>query len=279
MNLRNKLATVAASCVLSFLALSAVAGPVLDRIKENATIVVATDANWPPQSFLNDNNELDGFDVDVAREIAKRLGVEIRFETPTWEVVTAGNWSGRWDMHVGSMTPTNVRAKKFKFPGIYYYTPAAVVVHEDSPIQSYAELEGKIIAAQQGTTYHAYLKQDLVIDVIGAPEFSYGFTAGEVRSLEGTETALNDLRLGSGVRLDAIVDSLPTLLDAKKNGFPIRVVGNPVFYEPLSVALEHGDDELADKVSTIVEAMRMDGTLTELSMKWYGIDYAITVSE
>lgn len=66
---------------------------------------MATDANWAPQSFLNDNNEMDGFDVDVAREIAKRMGVDIEFVTPDWSIITAGNWAGRWDISVGSMTP------------------------------------------------------------------------------------------------------------------------------------------------------------------------------
>src|SRR3546814_9725822 len=58
------------------------------------------------QSFLNDKNEMDGFDVDVGKEIAKRLGAELKIVTPSWDIITAGNWGGRWDMSVGSMTPT-----------------------------------------------------------------------------------------------------------------------------------------------------------------------------
>ncbi len=74
------------------------------------TIKVATDANWPPQSFINNENEMDSFDVDVAREIAKRLGVGIEFITPSWDIITAGNWNGRWDLYVGSMTPTKKKS-------------------------------------------------------------------------------------------------------------------------------------------------------------------------
>ena len=107
---------------------TAYAGDVLDKIMSTNTIKIATDANWPPQSFINDQNEMDGFDVDVAREIAKRLGAEVEFITPNWDVITAGNWHGRWDMHVGSMTPTKQRAEILSFPAVYYYTPAAVAV-------------------------------------------------------------------------------------------------------------------------------------------------------
>ena len=103
----------------------ALAGDTLDRVKEAGVLKVATDADWAPQSFLNDDNEMDGFDVDVAREIAKRMGVEVEFVTPDWTVITSGNWAGRWDVSVGSMTPTAERAQVLEFPGIYYYTPAS----------------------------------------------------------------------------------------------------------------------------------------------------------
>ncbi|TIO44789.1 MAG: transporter substrate-binding domain-containing protein, partial [Mesorhizobium sp.] len=108
------------------------AGAVLDRVMAAGTLKVATDANWAPQSFMNANNELDGFDVDVAKAIGKHLGVKVEFVTPGWDIITAGNWAGRWDMHVGSMTPTKKRAEIFDFPAVYYYTPAAVAVHKDS---------------------------------------------------------------------------------------------------------------------------------------------------
>lgn len=89
----------------------AVADETLDRIYDNNALVVSTAANWPPQSFMNANHEMDGFDIDVARELAKRLGVEVRFVTPEWDIITAGNWNGRWDISVGSMTPTKARTR------------------------------------------------------------------------------------------------------------------------------------------------------------------------
>ena len=250
------------------------AGDVLDTIISKKVIKVATDANWPPQSFINDKNEMDGFDVDVAREIAKRLGVEIEFITPSWDIITAGNWNRRWDMHVGSMTPTKVRAEKLSFPAVYYYTPAAVGVHKNSSMTKVSDLSGKRVGTGTGTTFELYLQKDLSIDAVGAPKFSYQINNPEIKSYETSTIALDDLRLGDGVRLDGAVSSLPVFLEAIKNGYPIKVLGDPIFYEPLAVTIDLGDAELNKKLQDIIGWMQKDGTLSKLSVKWYGVDYA-----
>lgn len=251
-------------------------GQVLDNIMAKKTIKVATDANWPPQSFINDKNEMDGFDVDVAREIAKRLGVSIEFITPSWDVITAGNWNGRWDLHVGSMTPTKKRAEMLSFPAVYYYTPAAVAVHKSSKISTVAGLSGKKVGTGTGTTFELYLQSDLSIDAEGAPKFKYLIKNPMIKSYETSTIALDDLRLGDGVRLDGAVSSLPVFLEAIENGYPIKVIGEPIFYEPLAVTIDLGDKEFTQKLKDLVKFMRVDGTLSKISKKWYGVDYATT---
>jgi len=253
---------------------SANAGDVLDKIMSSKTIKIATDANWPPQSFINDENEMDGFDVDVAREIAKRLGAKVEFITPAWDVITAGNWYGRWDMHVGSMTPTKQRAEVLAFPAVYYFTPAAVAVHNSSKISKVSDLSGMKVGTGTGTTFELYLQQDLTIDAAGAPKFSFQIDKPTIKSYETSVVALDDLRLGDGVRLDGVVSSLPVFLEAIANGYPIKVIGDPIFYEPLAVTIDLGDSDFNSKVANIVSAMSSDGVLKELSVKWYGVDYA-----
>ncbi|MGN6465807.1 MAG: transporter substrate-binding domain-containing protein, partial [Rhizobiaceae bacterium] len=71
---------------------SAQAGETLDRVMKNKVLVEVTDQAYPPFSYLNDKGEMDGFDIDVSKEVAKRLGVEYKVETPSWEIITAGNW-------------------------------------------------------------------------------------------------------------------------------------------------------------------------------------------
>jgi len=257
----------------TFGASAAQAGKVLDRVLANKTLVVATDANYPPQSFLDKNNKLDGFDVDVAKEVAKRLGVKTRFVTPDWEIIVAGNWGKRWDISIGSMTPTKQRARVLDFPGIYYFTPAVFAVHKDNTsIKSVADLNGKVIGVCGGCTYEWYLKKNLVIDAEGAPPFKYQVTAGKIRSYPDDSAPFQDLRLGDGVRLDAVLSAMPNIQAAIKNGYPMRIINPPVFYEPLSVAIDKGDPEFGARLGAIIKAMHADGTLTKLSMKWYGVD-------
>jgi len=251
---------------------AAQAGEVLDRVMANKKLVMSSDPEYPPQSFLNESNEMDGFDIDVGKEIAERLGVELEIVTPAWEVITAGNWAGRWDISVGSMTPTKARAEVLDFPAIYYYTPASFAVHKESEVSSIEELNGKVIGTCGGCTYDAYLNKNLVIDAQGVPEFEYQVTAGEIKTYETDTNAFDDLRLGDGVRVDAVFSALPTIQEAIKNGYPMRVVGEPAFYEPLAVATDKGDPEFDAKIAEIVKAMHEDGTLTKLSMKWYGVD-------
>lgn len=267
--------TVAAAAALAFAAIagtSAQAGEVLDRVVANKKLVMATDPAYPPQSFQDSDGAYKGFDIEVGQEIAKRLGAEIEFVAPAWDIITAGNWGGRWDVSVGSMTPTAERAKVLVFPAVYYFTPASFVVHEASKATSYADLNGKKIGVCGGCTYDSYLQKNLKIDAEGAPPFEYVVEPGEIRTYETDTNAFDDLRLGDGVRLDAALSALPTIQEAIKSGYPLKVMGDPVFYEPLSVAVDKGDDAFAAKITEIVDAMRKDGTLAKLSEKWYGVD-------
>jgi len=255
------------------------AGEDLDRVMKNKVLKSATSANWAPQSFMNDNNKWDGFDIDVTRAIAKRLGVKVEFVTPSWDVMTAGNWHGRWDISVGSITPTKARSKVLSFPGVYYYIPASFAVHKDSPYKDKTELNGKKIGTCQASVYENYLKKELIIDAEGAPSFVYDVTttAKKIRSYKDSNTAFDDLRLGDGVRLDGVLSGVPTIQAAINNGYPLRIVGIPAFYEPLSVAIDKGDQELSDKLTAMIKEMHADGTLTALSMKWYGNDLTKSV--
>ncbi len=268
----RKIAVAALAAAAIVAAGPAFAGETLDRIKSTKTLTLSSDPAYPPQSFLNDQNEMDGFDVDVAREIARRMGVQLKIVTPAWEVITAGRWNGRWDISVGSMTPTKERSRVLDFPAVYYYTPASFAVHASSKTASVAELNGKKIGVCGGCTYEAYLNKNLVLDAGGVPPFDFLVTAGQIRAYDTDTNAFDDLRLGDGTRLDAVLSALPTISEAIKGGYPMKVVGDPVFYEPLAVATDKGDAEFNALIEGMVQAMHADGTLTKLSMKWYGVD-------
>ncbi|MBK7896257.1 MAG: transporter substrate-binding domain-containing protein [Anaerolineaceae bacterium] len=128
------------------------ADDLLGDIEERGTIRVSTDANYAPQSYLDEDGNFVGFDIDVATEIAERLGVEVEFVTPDWDVITAGNWGGQWDMSVGSMTVTTDRQEVLDFADpAYYYTPAQFAASEASGITSLDQINGESVC---GSLYH-----------------------------------------------------------------------------------------------------------------------------
>ena len=105
----------------------------LGAIEEKGVLTVSTDPAYPPQSELNEETgQYEGFDIDVATEIASRLEVDIAWEAPAWETIISGGWNGRWDISVGSMTITPERAEVLHFSPPYYYTPAAFAVHTEN---------------------------------------------------------------------------------------------------------------------------------------------------
>ncbi|HEV8622490.1 MAG TPA: transporter substrate-binding domain-containing protein [Actinomycetota bacterium] len=257
---------------------------VLARICSQGSIRVATDQKYKPQSWYDaKEGEWKGFDVEVAQEIAKRLGITADINHQDWEVITAGSWNDRWDMSVGSMTDTIPREKLFHFTPAYYFTPASFAVHEsNTSIQNVdTDLDGKKVCVGVSTTYQDYLKGSLVLGA-GAPDFEFVVDNPHILTFNTDTDALDQLSLGDGVRCDAAMSAQPTIQAYIDDGGPIKLVGDPLYYEPLSIAFDKKDPvdntSLVDAVSKIVEDMHADGTLTDLSMKWYGADLTTSIT-
>jgi polar amino acid transport system substrate-binding protein len=248
----------------------------LNQIWANKVLRISTDPAYPPQSSYDEaTNTWKGFDIDVGTEIAKRLGVSVQWVTPSWDVITGGHWNGRWDLSVGSMTITAERAKVLDFSTPYYYTPAGLAVQKGSSISSFDQLAGKTIGSCGSCTYESYLERNLHI-----PGYKFDYLVPgnvTVKTYDTDSTAIQDLVLG---RLDAVMSAVPTLQDAIKKGKPIQLLGNPVFFEPLAAAADKSaplpPDSFITKVTDIIIAMHADGTLSRLSMKWYGEDLTTT---
>jgi polar amino acid transport system substrate-binding protein len=244
----------------------------LSKVKAAGKIVMSTDPEYPPQSALTTDGGYEGFDIDVGTEIAKRLGVDIAFETPSWEAITAGSWSGRWDFSVGSMTITSDREKVIAFTKPYYYTPAQMAVLPDSGIASLDGLAGKVICVGGGTTYLQWLEGTL----------DFGTESPQTQPPDGsTATTLNTDRncaesWQAGRRdFDGWLSSSTTVQGAIDEGIDVVKLGDPVFNEPLAVAFDKSGPDptsMVAEVNKILEAMHSDGTLKTLSDKWFGED-------
>ena len=244
----------------------------LKRIQDAGVIRMSTDGLYPPQSELTPDGEYQGFDIDVGSEIASRLGVTLDLVEPAWELITAGSWGDRWDMSVGSMTVTAPRQEVLDFTQPYYFTPAQMAANSELGIESLEDLAGKTICMGAATTY---------LDWMGGT-LDFGTESPQTAPPEGSvaTTFQTDRECaqvwGAGRKdFEGWLTSSVTVQDAVDDGLPVVAVGEPVFYEPLAVAFDKGvedNDSLVEAIDAILTEMHADGTLTELSNKWYGYD-------
>lgn len=252
-------------------------GDLLATICAAGKITMSTDPAYPPQSVLAPDDPLGykGFDIDVGKAIADRLGVSLDFETPAWEVLTAGSWNGRWDFSVGSMTITSPRQGLLDFTEPYYFTPAQLAVEASSTITDPAGLAGKVICVGEGTTYLDWIGGTLDF---GSESPQTAAPAGSTATTLPTDRDCAVVWQSGRHDFDGWLSSITTVQAAIDDGLPVKAIGEPVFYEPLAVALDKSapdHDALLAAIDHIVADMHADGTLTQLSMKWFDYDYTV----
>jgi len=251
----------------------AFAGTTLDRVEQKKELVGVLMESYPPFSFLNEQNQLDGFDVDVAKAVAQKLGVKLRLETPSWDVIAAGRWSGRYDICICSMTPSKARAEVFDFPVQYYASPAVIVVNaKDDRIHGARDLSGKKVGLTSASSYESYLNKSLVIEGAEDTHLKYPFDNVQIAPYDTDNVAFQDLGLGAGVRLDAILTNLVTAQPRLDQDKRFKLAGDALYAEPNSVAIEKGDPQWDSKVREVFAQLKQDGTLSKLSQKWIGAD-------
>jgi len=250
-----------------------IAGGLLDKVIKAGVLTVSTDPNYAPQSVKKPDGTFEGFDIDVATEVAKRLGVKVAFVTPDWSLITAGSWSGRWDASVGSMTITADRQKVLDFSPPYYYTPAQMTASKASGITTMDGLAGKSICAGEATTY---------LDWLSGKKLDFGTLSPTTSPPAGIKTvslktdALCPQTWASGRNdFQGWLSSSTTVDGAIKSGLPVVKVGDPVYFEPLAVAVDKSgppDTDFMAALTKIVNDMHSDGTLKAMSQKWFGAD-------
>lgn len=261
----------------------------LSDVTARGYLLVSTDPNYEPQSFLNTSGsrpadtkcpsdalttaEMQGFDVDVATEIGTRLGVETCFATPEWDMITAGSWANKWDLSVGSMTITPDRQERLDFTTPYYYTPAVIAVNADSGITSLDQLSGQTICVATATTYESWLNGALDLPA----ESIYAEPPAELEQmvLPTDQECAQAIQAGRTEFVGYITSG--TVVDANiADGLNVVKVDGAVFAENLAAAVDKASAKptasFLEAVSGYVDAMHADGTLTALSMKWFQTD-------
>lgn len=262
----------------------------LAEILARGTLVIATDADYEPQSMLLENskpaantkcnptqytaNQMSGFDVDVAVLIAQQLSVEPCFVTPPWSQLVAGNWGDNWDIHVGSVAITFDRMPSLYFSQPYYATPSVVLIYKDNVTYKKVEdLSGKRIGICVGCIFETYLKGTLRLP---GEKIEYRIQHAQIVGYENEEPAISDLSEGDGVKLDAVITILPLAKQAVTEQKPVKILGEPLMFAYASVTLDRSSRRnplrLLEKITAIIRGLHADSTLKKLSIKYQGID-------
>ncbi len=245
----------------------------LAAIQEAGEIRISTDPNYAPQSVLLPNGSYEGFDISVANEIGERLGVEVMFETPDFDLVQGGGWNGRWDASVGSVTITEARKAALGFTQPYYYTPAQMAATEASGLTTLEDMAGATICVGESTTYLDWLEGNLTLGDGSVPTDP---PEGAVGTTLPTDANCAEAIAAGRTEFEGFLSSSTTVQQAIDSGVPIVPVGEPVFFEPLAVAVDLSGpsyETLLAELDRIIGEMHDDGTLTRLSEKWYdGLD-------
>lgn len=234
------------------------ADDLLAQIKERGSIIVAMEGTWAPWTYHDEDDNLVGYDVEVAQNIAEKLGVEVEFIEGAWDGLLAGLDAGRYDIMVNGVGVTEERAEKYNFSTPYAYNKTAVIVRGDyDEISSMEDLKGKKTANTISSTYAAQAE-------------AYGATVTGVDDLNQT------IELLLSKRIDATLNAEVVFNDYKKEHpeADVKIATYSDQVEEIAIPIRKGDDTvtLLDAVNDALDEMAKDGTLTELSEKYFGMD-------
>jgi cystine transport system substrate-binding protein len=254
--LLGKLLAIALTGLL--LSAAAHADDLLDQVKQRGTLQIALEGTFPPFNYKAPNGQLDGYDVDVAKAVAAKLGVKAEFVTTEWSGIIAGLQAKRYDVIVNQVAITPEREKALDFSPPYTYSTAQLIQrkNDDRQFKSLDDLKGHKLGVSLGSNYNDMAKSVPGIDVKtypGAPEY------------------LRDLASG---RLDAALnDRLMLAYLTKTSNLPLRTGANVGGEEDqMGIPFRKGNPKFAKAIADAIDQLKQDGTLTKISEKWFGID-------
>lgn len=241
-------------CAVALLPVSAAGDGSLARVQSAGKLVVGIGGGFPPFNMFDEHGELDGFDADIARELARRLDVEIEFSQTAFEGLIIALLAGHSDVVVSSLAITPERQERVAFTQTYYRSGAQIVVPTGSDIQGPADLAGRRVAVALGTTYLDELEK-LGADIAGYEDDLQTFT---------------ELAFG---RVDALVtDRLVAIMVIEERGYDMHLVEELIYTENIGIAARLQDEDLVVALNAALDEIYEDGTYADISHKWFGTD-------
>ncbi len=229
-------------------------------LRARGTFVLGLDDSFPPLGFRSEDNEIVGYDIDLAKEVAKRLGVDFRAQPIDWDAKEMELETGKIDCVWNGFTITEERKNALSFTEAYLNNAQVLVVRVDSGINSLADVKGKIIGIQSGSS-----AQEAVDD-----NANFSSSISKLIMFKDNITALNDLDIGGidGVVMDSVVANY-SIAQTKK---PFKVIDESLADEGYGIGFRKNEPELRDAVWTILKEMQSDGTVAAIGQKWFGRD-------
>ncbi|MCQ4088347.1 amino acid ABC transporter substrate-binding protein [Saccharibacillus sp. JS10] len=228
----------------------------LEKIKSKGTIVIGTEGTYPPFTYHDASGTLTGFDVEIAQEVAKRLGVEVKFEEAPWDSLLAGIDAGRFDAVFNEVSIRDDRKEKYDFSDPYISSGAVLIVRDDNnDIKSLADLKGKK-SAQSLTSNLADIAKE---------------NGAEIVPIEGFQQAIDLLNSN---RVDATINDNLSFLDLKKQkpDLALKVVAEAEDASQSGGVFPKNSPELIEAVNKALADMHSDGTYKTISEKYFGED-------
>jgi cystine transport system substrate-binding protein len=227
---------------------------VLAKVKKDGKLLVGTEGTYPPFTFHDDNDKLTGFDVDIANEVAKRLGVKAEFKETQWDSMFAGLDAKRFDMVANEVGIKPEREEKYLFSNPYITSTAVLIIHEDNDdVKSFEDIEGKKAAQSMTSNYGALAKE-------------YG---AEIVSVDGFNQSI-ELILSK--RADVTINENLSFLDFKKAkpDAKVKIVAESKNASKSGLMFRKDSETLVEAVNDALADMIDDGTYEEISTKWFG---------
>lgn len=251
-------AVLLAALMLSALLTVTASADLLDQIQERGTIIIGLEGDWAPWSFVDENDELTGFDVEVARAIAAKLGVEVQFIPGEWDGLFAGMDAGRYDIVINGVEVTPERTEKYDFTEPYAYIRTALIVRGDNEtIKTFDDLKGRKTANSIASTY-----MNLAED--------YGATCYGVDTLDETLTMVLQ------GRVDATLNAIVSYTDymAQHPDANLKVVATTEDASNVSIPMRKGEEtaSLMEAINQAIAELHEEGVISELSLKYFGED-------
>ncbi|MEK6266768.1 MAG: ABC transporter substrate-binding protein [Clostridium sp.] len=229
----------------------------LEAVQKSGKLTIGLDDSYPPMEFRDSKNELVGFDIDLGNEIGKKLGVETEYTSTDFNGIILALTSSKFNIIISGMSITDKRKESIDFSDTYVMGGQVIAIRQgDTAIKNLEDLDGKVVACQLGST--------------GDTAATAMKGLKEVKKYDKITEAFQEL---SSERVDAVI------MDAQVGGYYVakkpgeyEVLKDIISEEPMGIGFKKEDNELRVEVQKALDELKADGTLSKLSVKWFGFD-------